>query len=513
MNRDQRKKLEKQAQVNEEKIQKYLKADPHHKRPVSRRDFLRVGITNIALYAAAPSILTMLGKMGVAEAAECVATGTALSAAAYFNLNLSGGWSMAGNWVPYNSNNVPLTDYRTLGTAGVMQPTNTVTAFSNNARFYNTSATVGFLAGLRSIPNVDAQLARAVFVGLPAVSRDDTDTNRMDPSGLVARAGIAGSALPTLGLSESRTGIAQYGALGFNPSPPLRVTDINSIVRAVTFVNTSMGGLSAAQQQSLMRLVKNLSDSQARRLSSLSGGTEFADLIECGTGKNIQNLTNNLGNAVNVTQDPTFNALWTNAFSNGSNQLSGLVYNVLKGYAGIGGINFGGYDYHNGLDTANGINTFQQRRDLQNQQDFRVGQTVGRMILSAQQLNRKMFISLLSDGAVSADAGNPNDPALMGAAPNNFVAFTGDSGERGCLAFIAYDPSAAPGVSAQQIGAFSNDGTVDRTFVTGADIENAAVALFANWVKFSGDMTLFQKALPNSTRFDTNFLNRVIKIS
>jgi hypothetical protein len=80
------------------------------------------------------------------------------------------------------------------------------------------------------------------------------------------------------------------------------------------------------------------------------------------------------------------------------------------------------------------------------------------------------------------------------------------------LGFIAFDPAAAPTTSSQQIGGFTNGGTVDRTTVTGADVENASVAIFANWARFSRDMNLFSTALPNNTRFDTNFLNQVVKI-
>jgi hypothetical protein len=286
----------------------------------------------------------------------------------------------------------------------------------------------------------------------------------------------------------------------------LRVDSLNSIVRAVTVIDTQIGGFNANQQQSLMRVVKNLSDSQSRRLASMSGGTELADLIECATGKNIQNLVSNLGQAVSPTAN--FATIWNNSVENNDNRLSGLVYNVLQGFSGAGGIEFGGYDYHGQLDANNGITTFQQRRDRQNQQDFRVGQTIGRMLMSAQLLNKKMFIALLSDGAVSANAGDGDT------AGNNYTAFTSDSGERGCLGFIAYDPTAAPSVSSQQIGAFSNDGTVDRSFtVTGADAENAAVAIFANWAQFSNNLTLFNRALPNNTRFGSAFLDQVLRFA
>lgn len=507
MKKQERKLLQKQAEQRQkevnEKVVEYLKKDSRHKMPVTRRDFLRIGALQAMTYVAAPSLITMMANMGNAQAAECVAA-TSSNLAPYFSLNLSGGWSLAGNWVPFQRNGDPLNDYTSLGLQNAALPTDTVRAFANGARFFRSSDNVGLLAGIKSVAGAPEAMTKAVFVGVPTVSMDDSQVNRMDPTGLVARAGLSGAVLPPLGTSRSRTGVSHYAAMGINPTPPLTVGNLNSIFSAVSFAGTGAGSLNAGQQESMMKLVKNLSDKQAASLSSLTGGTQFADLVNCATGTNVANIKNNISQALNYKNDPTLNTLWGN-----SENLGSVVFNVLKGHSGSGGIDLGGYDYHDNLDEGNAAKTFATIRASQDLKNFNAGVILGKMLASAAALNKKAFIAIMSDGSVAAgDSNTINGTKVL----NDARAWTGDSGNRGCLAFIAFDPAKAPTVSDQQIGGFAADGTVDRTYITGVDCENAALAIFANWAKFSGDLNLYNKALPGNTRFNTTTLNEVIKI-
>ncbi len=507
MKSSQTKILQKQAEQRaadvQTKVIEHLKKDSSHKMPVTRRDFLRIGAIQSAAFVAAPSFIAMMAHMGNAEAAECVAGGSG-SLSSYFSLNMQGGWSLAGNWVPFQRNGDPLLQYRSLGVATEALPSDIVRAFSNGARFFKTSNDVGMLAGIKSVPGATAAMAKAVFVGVPTVSMDDSSVNRMDPSGLVARAGLSGSVLPPLGLGRSRTGVNHYAALGINPTPPLTVGNLNSIFQAVSFAGSGASSLNAGQQESLMRLVKNLSDKQAASLSSLTGGTQFAELINCATGTNISNIKGNISEALNYKNDPTLNTLWGTQENLGS-----VVHNVLKGYSGSGGIDLGGYDYHDSLDAAKPEKTFESIRATQDRKNFEAGEILGKMLASAAALNKKMFVAIMSDGSVSSEETATINNVRI---PNDARSWNGDSGNRGCLAFVAFDPAGAPGVSDQQIGGFAKDGTVDRTYITGIDCENAALAIFANWAKFSGDMGLYNKALPGNTRFNTTTLNEVVKI-
>ena len=511
MKKQQIKELEARAAAVEEKVIAHLKKSPDHKRPTTRRDFLRIGAINCLTYVAAPSLITTLGKMGIAEAAECAAAANP-NLSAMITINLSGGWSLAGNWVPYTRQGQPLSNYRALGVTTPALPSGIVSAFANGARFYDTSNSVGFLAGIKNIGGSADALAKGVFVGVPAFSMDDSDVNRMDASGLPARAGVAGTILPPLGTSGTRVGVSNYAALGINPPPPLRVQNLNSIFSAVSFQGTSLATFNATQQQSILKLIKNMSEKQARSIASLSGGQQFSDLVECATGQNLSNNVTNIGNTLNYQMNPALSAIW------GTDQQKGsVVYNVLQGYSGSGGIEMGGYDYHDNLNEQNNeyqTRTFAVIRAAQDLKNFQAGQVVGRILASAQALNKKVFIVLTSDGSVSSNDSNklfdkmPNEITI----PNDARAWNGDSGDRGCLGFIAYDPTRTTSANGQQIGGFAAGGTVDRTYLTGADAENASLAIFANWAKFSGDTNLYSKALPDNTRLSPQVLNEVIKI-
>jgi hypothetical protein len=515
MKKQQIKALEQRAAEVEEKVIKHLKKSPDHKRPVTRRDFLRIGALNTMTYVAAPSLLATLGKMGVAEAAECVAN-TNPNISSMITVNMSGGWSLAGNWVPYTRNNQPLTNYRSLGVVSQALPSGIVTAFANGARFYDTSNTVGFLAGLKDIPGAADALARGVFVAVPTFSMDDSNVNRMDAAGLAYRAGLSGTVLPLLGTSRTRVGVSNYAALGLNPPPPLQVDNVNSILSAVSFTGTSLGQFNAAQQQSIMRLIKNMSDKQALSVANLSGGAQFRDLIECATGRNLTNNSSNIGAQLDYRNNVAINNIWAGETDDREKKGS-VAFNVLSGYSGAGGIEMGGYDYHDNLNENNNeyqTRTFAVIRAGQDLKNRRAGQTVGRILASAQALNKKVFIVLTSDGSVSANDSNklfdklPNEITI----PNDARAWNGDSGERSCLAFIAYDPARTLNANGQQIGGFAAGGTTDRTFLTGADVENASLAIFANWAKFSGDTNLYARGVADNTRLSPQILNEVIKI-
>lgn len=507
MKTEQRKQLIKQAEQRQAevdlKVKEHLKKDPAHKMPVTRRDFLRIGAINAVTYVAAPSAIAMLAHMGNAQAAECVAaTGSTLSP--YFSVNMSGGWSLAGNWVPFQRNGDPLTDYTSLGVVSKALPTDIVRAFANNARFYATSNQVGFLAGIKSIPGATAAMTKAVFVGVPTVSMDDSSVNRMDPSGLVSRAGLAGTVLPPLGGSRTRTGVSHYAALGINPTPPLTVGGLNSIFSAVSFQGTGAAALNAGQQESMMSLIKKMSDRQLASTANLTGGQQFMDLVSCATGTNVSNVKNNISQTLNYKNDTAMNTIWGN-----DEKRASIIFNVLKGFSGAGGIDLGGYDYHDNLSDDAPNKTFATIRANQDRKNFEAGQLIGMMLASAAAMNKKMFLSIMSDGSVASGDGNTVNGVKV---PNDARSWNGDSGNRGCSAFIAYDPAKAPTVMDQQIGGFAPDGTVDRTYITGVDCENAALAIFANWAKFSGDLGLYAKALPGNTRFNSTTLNEVVKL-
>ncbi len=489
MKRELRKKIEQQLADNRRQVEEYLRNSDDHKKPTTRRDFLRIGVIQSMGIIMAPSILNLLGNLKVAQAAEC-ATDAGGAMVPYININMTGGWSMAGNWAPFDAGDQPLPSYSTLAQGA--SPTFTTT-FANNARFFNGQGRGGskFIEALTQEAGA-AVLAKAAFVGVPCRSTDDTSNNRMDISGLVVKAGAAGSKLPNMAERNSTTGQNQQAAFNINPPAPLVVRNFTDITSSLGYAG-ALGQLNADQQIKLTELVKNLSDSQARSLASLSGGQNISDLVECATGKNVENMKGSSTAAVDPRNSATVASIWPGmpANANQSNATlvdAAMVFNCLNGLSGPIGLEIGGCDYHG------------QSRANQDNKDASVGKLVGQILRTAQALNKKVFISLTSDGSVSASGTNAGDN------------FTGDSGSRGCSAFIAFDPSKAPTMSGSSIGNFTTGQVADTSFLTGGSAEISGAAILLNWAKFSGDMNAGLKALPSNT-FSTAQLAQIIKVA
>lgn len=483
MNREQRRKLEQHLANNKKKVEDWLKKDSHHKKPVTRRDFLRTGVIHSLGVMAAPSLFNLFGTFNIAHAAECAAA-SASAMAPFITINLSGGWSMAGNWMPFDINNNKLPSYTTL--AGGTNP-NILTAFGNQARFFNNNGGAGsrFIQALRANAG-DAVLNNAAFVGVPCKSNDDTGDNRLDASAFVMRAGLVGPQLPNMGTRGTVTGINQEPIFNERPPAPLIASNFNSVAGALGFAG-ALGQLNATQQARLSKLAMDLSNSQARKLASLSGGENILELVECATGQNFKNMSNGSLAAIDPRQNAAVTPIWT---LNNQDQLrdATLVYNCLNGVSGPVGLDRGGYDYHGDDNRAN-----------QDQSDTAVGDLVGRILRTAQALNRPAFIVLTSDGAVSSNS------ATQGAS------FTSDSGERGCLGFIAFRPNGVPATNGQQIGGFTAGQVANTTFITGNNTSLAMASILLNWGQFSGNMDAVVRALPANT-FNAAQIQQVLRI-
>jgi hypothetical protein len=242
----------------------------------------------------------------------------------------------------------------------------------------------------------------------------------------------------------------------------------------------------------LLSLVSDLSGSQARAIASANSSSSqtLSKLVQCATGKNIQLATQtNPGIDPKLDSDQTVTNLWQ--MNNGNAQFGrtqdertifgSMVYNGLKGNSGSVGIELGGYDYHG------------QGAATQMQKDFDAGQLVGKILATAQAMNKRVFIHITSDGSVGAPAGS----GLR-------AGFTSDRGSGGMSYMIAFDPAGRPAMKNDrtapwQLGYYTNgQGAADDSIVGAAD--KAGVAAFANYLAFAKQTSLFGKVLsPLST--------------
>lgn len=456
-----------------------------HAKPVTRRDFLSAGIIPFAANMFVPNWMSLiLGNQAMAQttAADCPAPATLIP---FVTINLSGGAAMASNFVPMNAAREPISSYSKLGLGDNQVP---LEKEFGNANFAANQVSK-FLVGVRA-QAAAATIANTTFIGIPCDSQNDTNTNKFDISGAITKAGLVGTNLPNLGRVNTRTGINQAAALLAPPSP-LVVGSYNSLLTSIGYSASLGAALNQNQKNSLAKLMSNLSESQTRKMAAVQGGEGVKKVLDCAGIKNVDVVQK--GSAiVDPRQNANYSTVWgitANTAANNRELIFGaMVYNTLVGQAGVSNLELGGYDYHDNSRTTG------------DNKDQDAGTVVGRILQSAAVMQKPIMIYIVSDGSVSsADSTARNAP------------WTGDRGSNGVAYLLYYDPKGRPATSDFQIGQFNNNQAADPTFVTGANPELAAAAVFANWCQANKRNDLFDRVAGRI--LDANQLAQVIKVA
>lgn len=468
-----------------------------HGKPMTRRDLLSSGAIGFAATLTAPSILSLLSPSEVL-AQSC----SAKTLPSLVTLNLAGGAAMSGNIIPLDQGRQMLQSYDRIGLGSSGQLANQIITDFGGTKFFAGS---GMLTGIRA-RITQATADNTACVAIWNDSQDDSAGNKFDISGMVIKAGLQGSILPNLGVNDTATGIRQEPAFKAPPTP-LRVTSADSISNALG-VNGSLGSLNNDQKSRLFTLINRLSESQKRRLASVSGGKALGDLVERATGDNVP-LVSSDDNGTNPLLDDDsavvdgLDQVWSdnngNPLSQNNNMGSrdvvsaNVVYNALKGNASTAGLEMGGYDYHGST------------RAQQTAMDNDAGQRIGQILESARIMNRATLVMVTTDGAVGASGGSTT-PGVDN--------YNSDRGRGGGLFIFAYDPNGRPaslnalGNADYQVGHFRpgrDEQAADGSFLTGNEPELAAVAAFLNYCSLAGNIGLFSAVtggLWNSTQID-----------
>ncbi len=460
-----------------------------HRKPVTRREFLGYGMIPFAASALFPGALSLFSPS--AAAVECAdSAGSGSSLVPFITLNLAGGAGLSANFLPRDAGGNLLPSYTKMG----MGNNSGANALTLETEFGvqswatpNGNAIGQLLAGIRAQSD-PATLANSAVIAVCVQSQDDTGNNKFDASGLVFKAGLVGSLLPNLGRRASATGLNQQAAL-IAPPPPLVVRSFADIQNSIGYTRALAQGLNATQRQKLVKLVGDLSTSQAKKLTQVNNMAKFAELIECAGIKNVEIASGaNLDPVANqqVAQRWGINA---NTAANNENRVfASMVYNGILGNAGTINLERGGYDYHDGSRTT-GDNA-----------DRAAGQVIGRILDTARILGRKVMLYVTSDGSVvSSESAAPGAP------------WTSDRGGAGLALIFLYDPAGRPATSGFQIGNYTTGQVANDRTPVGNSPEVAAQAVFANWAKFSGNMGLFTKVIPSGT-LSGPILDSVIKV-
>ena len=110
-----------------------------------------------------------------------------------------------------------------------------------------------------------------------------------------------------------------------------------------------------------------------------------------------------------------------------------------------------------------------------------------------------MFLYITTDGAItSTQSTSRNSPWIY------------DRGVAGVTYMLVFDPQGRPLTSDFQIGHFTQGQVADEAFMAGWNAESSAVAVFANYMKLCGKMSLMD-TITGSKFSQADLDNKIIK--
>lgn len=446
-----------------------------HKAPTTRREFLSHGLIPFIASTILPSPLKLLQNGNLFESAMAdsltCSSGVSSSWMPFMQVDLAGGAALMANYVPTDQAGQLLKSYSLMG----LGTAPSISQEFGQAPFFSSS---GFLQGLNSVIGNDTKNKVSMFA-VCAQSRDDSNENLMSMVGLVSRATNNSSLLPVLGNVNSATAGRHLAAI-IAPDSPLVVSNFNSLSSAVGY-SGQLNSLSSSQKQKLTQLVNQLNQKQSKELSRTRGLENLFNQIGC-SGQTNQQLLNE-GAGLIDPRNQSINSVWnintTTAVNDASLIQASIAYNTLNGNSGPSSIQLGGYDYHG------------QTRAATDLKDQEAGQLVGRIIRSAEIMNKPVFIAVTSDGSVGSVNSTTGDSA-----------FASDRGSAGVLYAFIYKPEGRVALKAHQIGHFEQGQLASESSVVGANTEKAAASIVANY------LALHEKAGLINSQFGREIFSR-----
>ncbi|MGE5087056.1 MAG: hypothetical protein ACM3MG_12195 [Bacillota bacterium] len=458
-------------------------AQQGHAKPVSRRDFLAAGLLPFAANIFIPNWVSLLvGTNAEGATPTCPVPGSLIP---FVTVNLAGGAAMASNWVPMNSAGEPLSSYNTMGLGDNQLP---IEKEFGNATFAGGGISK-ILAGIRQTATTTT-IAKTTFIGIPVESTSDSSFNSFDISGAVTKAGLIGTALGNLGSFATNTGIRQLSALMAPPSP-LVVTTYQDIVNSVSYTASIGSRLSKNQKLSLVKLMNNLTASQAKKIADVSGGPAVESVLDCAGIKNVStmSLSSDIFSPIsNAGVAKIWGVTTATAVNAPEKTFSSMIYCSLMGYAGTCNLELGGYDYHDNTRTTG------------DDKDLEAGNLLGRIIESAAVLGKPVMIYVVSDGAVFSPTSSDRS------AP-----WSGDQSGTGAAYLLYFNPNGRPAVSGNQIGYFTNNQVSDVSTLTGGSPRNTGIAVLANYLQANKRIDLFNSLAGGL--IDSTQLNSILRIA
>lgn len=433
-------------------------------RPVTRRQFLGLGMGQAASLMFLPDLLSLLGKR--AFAGNCDLPLSEMHPFLLFDL--IGGASLAGNFL-VGKKGGPEDFLKSYDTMGVPKSPAAGEPIDNSfgvPMFTNLSQ---MRAGLVSTASPEA-LANLRMATICNSSQDDTGENELSPVILVSHSGLTGRHFKSgLALADSDSGGNSKGPVVDALYKPVSIRTAADVAQSLSY-GEGLRSLGEKQKIALSKALARLSDGQLDKLRKMGAGEQFRAIASCGYSKNVEFAYPIQG--VDPAQDPMAAQVFNGVAENAS---SAVIYNAINRNCGPGVIGIDGCDYHDGTQTTGDA------------KDLEIGQTVGRAVELAARLKKPLFFALVSDGATYSDQGTR--------------IWRGDAGQKGLAVMGYYHPTKTPELRRAQIGNFTDGQGVNRESYVGAEPRRVAYTIFANYLSVNGKVGQFEQ-LAGVTGFD-----------
>ncbi|HEC19485.1 MAG TPA: general secretion pathway protein GspF [Gammaproteobacteria bacterium] len=503
-----------------------------HKRPVTRRDFLRQGFLTGAGITLGGSVFSLFTNPRAAQAAlssdlstlanslpgcSLGAIGTKVP---FICFDLAGGSNIIGSNVlaggqgGYLNDPISAAGYSKMGIPGDMVPGVVDAAASAmsgpNNDWIDTRLGLPFHSDsgfLRGILEKISLTGTAPFVNgavIPARSDNDTGNNPHNPMYRIAATGADGDVVTLIGSRNSESG-GNSMAPPDSIDPSIRPTKVDRPSDVTGMVDTGdlTAVLTETDAKAVMESIARLSD---KKVANINAATVVKDLVNCG----YLNAADIADRFVGVDVDPATdsnivdptnsgNAIFDqNEFDNEGEfrKTAAVMKMVIDGHAGAGTITMGGFDYHTG-DRSTG-----ERRDL------RAGRCMGACLEYAARMRMPLMLYVFSDGSVASNGST--DGSVDGRGKG---VWTGDNSSTAGAFFLVYNPTENGGQATlfsgdtlgperhQQLGWFRADGSVETASSVAANNVNLLVdTVVLNYLALHGTdyRNVYRSLFPNN---------------
>lgn len=410
-----------------------------HKAPVTRRDFVKLG-----LMAGGGA----LAPFGILERA--LAQGLSKPNLPFIVMDLAGGAGLSTNILGGQAGGPEdlAIDYRKHG----WNP-RASNALNRNYGVPMNLQTGNFLQGLESALPAELKQAGQQQFKISSIIHfaiDDTSTNRASALTMVSRAGLNGlymnSGISTLASASGGNSDSFFSDSKFSPKFVKTASDVMSL--------TSFG-------------------SQYEELPAKSRAQIFAQLKEAaGSNQALREIYQELSNfgmsqpKLDPAKSEVMSSIYQGMETNNDNYIQAAVaWNVIQGHTGPGVFTIPNCDYHQ-----------PDQPQLAVAKDAEIGAALGKIIASAHALKKPVFVQVITDGGVYSQASD-----------NYERKWVGDANQHTMSLMAYYHPTKPVEQRRLQLGHFtSKEATVEFKTPVGKDTESAAKAVIVNYLHLQG---------------------------